>query len=174
MTHMSQNARRRGNMDNWRDAIRYCNGIPEIYLIWENNNFLSQIINELKNIITDLKFDKILTVEAKGIIFAAPISYYFEKPLVIVQKKLRIPKYNKILEQKVINRKNEEETLYIDLRNMNENENYIIIDDVIQTRASIKACLNFLNATNNRVTDILCVANLSDSDDINGIKIVSV
>ena len=160
-------------MDNWKDSIRYNNGIPEIYLIWENNNFLSQIINEFKNIITDLKFDKILTLESKGIIFAVPISYYFEKPLVIVQKRLRIPNYNNILEQKITNRNNEEETLYIDMKNMNENENYIILDDVIQTRASIKACLNFLNATNNRITDILCIANLSDCDDLNGIKIHS-
>ncbi|MBP7553331.1 MAG: hypothetical protein KA885_07875 [Spirochaetes bacterium] len=160
-------------MNNWRDALRYNNGIPEIYLIWENNNFLSQIINEFKNIIANLNFDKILTIESKGIIFAAPISYYFEKPLVIVQKKLRISNYKNILDQKIINRKNEEETLYIDLKNMRKNENYIIIDEVVQTRSSIKACLNLLNATNNRAKDILCVANLSDGDDINGIKIHS-
>ncbi len=160
-------------VENWKDEIIYYNNIPELYLIWEKKDYLNQITVELIKKIENIEFDFMLTVESKGIIFASPIANYFRKPIVIIQKKWNLPESIKKIEKDITNWRNEEETLYLNLTNIKPKQRYIFLDDVIQTKSTIKSCIEIIKESGSEIIEIYCIANITTEKEFNGIKIHS-
>lgn len=160
--------------DKWINYVYYDkkSKLIEVCKIWENNKNLYDIIKDMTGIIKDVNFDKFAVIATKGIIFGAPLSFYFKKGMILINKKDSI-KHNNKLFYSFTNWRNKADGLEIDLDNLCKNNKFIVIDDLIQTSASIKICKKLIEKSNNKVKCFLCFANLSNLDKIDNIPIYS-
>ena len=96
-------------------------------LIKDENAFKS-CIDKILEISKKINFDKIAAIEARGFLFASPLSYIVNKPLIMLRKENKLPadKYS-------INFELEYGTATLEMHkdSINKNEKILIIDDLI-------------------------------------------
>ena len=161
-------------MKNWKDFIVSNKDTSfELGNIWNHGNNLVQIIKEIDIITNHFSFDYIAGIETKGIIFASALSYKTGKPLIIFRKKGKILHTKKIFQENFINWKNKNDGIEIEEKEMLNNKNILVIDDITQTLATFIAVKKIINKTNSKISAFLSIANLSDAKEIENIKIYS-
>jgi adenine/guanine phosphoribosyltransferase-like PRPP-binding protein len=162
--------------EKWLRLLNYTQGNSvEIYNLWSKQGILKQIIDDMVSVCKDPElFDSIATIATSGIIFAAPISYLLNKPLVILRSAGSIHHTKDIFSCRFINWRNEQDGLEIDKMTLGTNIKYLLIDDLVQTAKSLIAASNIIKNNGNSIVSILCFANISITDSIDGINIKSI
>ena len=109
-------------------------------LIKDENAFKS-CIDKILEISKKINFDKIAAIEARGFLFASPLSYIVNKPLIMLRKENKLPadKYS-------VNFKLEYGTATLEMHkdSINKNEKILIIDDLIASGGSAKAAAQLI------------------------------
>ena len=104
------------------------------------------------------KPDYLAAIEARGFIFAAPLSQIFKIPLIMIRKKGKLPppviKIDYSLEYG-------KDTLEVSSSVIPKSKNILIIDDIIATGGTVNASIDLINKTGNDVIAVICLMNLN-------------
>ena len=161
-------------MINWNDKIsRFETGNVEIGNIWSEGNNLSLIVNDLCELSKDFIFDAIATIETKGIIFAAPIAAQLSKPLLIFRKKDKIFYTKEKFSVYFQNWRGIQDGIEIEKSILSNSFSILVIDDLVDKKSSYSAVHHIIKSTSSTIVGFISFANLSGSNDIDGIKMKS-
>ena len=127
-------------------------------LIKDENAFKS-CIDQILEISKKINFDKIAAIEARGFLFASPLSYIVNKPLIMLRKENKLPadKYS-------VNFKLEYGTATLEMHkdSINKNEKILIIDDLIASGGTANAAAQLIEMPGGIVSGFIFVINLFD------------
>lgn len=116
------------------------------------------IIDKAKQLYENRNISKILAVESRGFLFASALSYLLDIPIVLARKKGKLP-------GKTINESYDleygEATLEIHEDDIKNGDNVLIIDDLIATGGTLKACGSMVEKLGAKVESIFSVIGLS-------------
>ena len=83
------------------DLKKYIRSIPDypkkgilfrdITTLIKDKDAFKECIDQMSKIMEKMNFDKIAAVESRGFIFASPLSYILNKPLILIRKKNKLP-----------------------------------------------------------------------------------
>ena len=131
----------------------------DITTLIKNEEAFKETINQMTNILDKLDFDKIASIESRGFVFAAPLSFNLSKPLVLMRKKNKLPaeKYSVDFELEY-----GKATLEIHKDSISKNDKVIIIDDLIATGGTAEAAAKLIEISGGKVACFVFVINLFD------------
>tara|TARA_B110000014_G_C19732707_1_gene382537 strand:- start:62 stop:589 length:528 start_codon:yes stop_codon:yes gene_type:complete len=131
----------------------------DITTLIKNEEAFKETINQMTNILDKLDFDKIASIESRGFVFAAPLSFNLSKPLVLMRKKNKLPaeKYSVDFELEY-----GKATLEIHKDSISKNDKVIIIDDLIATGGTAEAASKLVEKSGGKIASFVFVINLFD------------
>lgn len=114
-------------------------------------------IDEMKKALENTQFDVIAAAESRGFIFAAPLAYFFKKPLVLVRKKGKLPRETVSTSYQL-----EYGTAEIEMHtdSIKAGQRVVIIDDLIATGGTIKASAELVEKLGGSVAKMLFLIEL--------------
>ena len=165
---------------NLRDYIRNIPDFPrkgilfrDITPLLSNPDAFDWAISEMVGIAKDLKPDVIVGIESRGFIFAIPISMNLSLPFVPVRKKGKLP-------YKTLSASYEleygEDKLEIHNDALSSGSRVLIVDDLIATGGTIKACSELVGALGGNIVGVVTLIDLVDVRDegcISGLSVRS-
>tara|TARA_B100000470_G_C19627466_1_gene318283 strand:- start:95 stop:607 length:513 start_codon:yes stop_codon:yes gene_type:complete len=165
---------------NLRDYIRNIPDFPrkgilfrDITPLLSNPDAFDWAISEMVGIAKDLKPDVIVGIESRGFIFAIPISMNLSLPFVPVRKKGKLP-------YKTLSASYEleygEDKLEIHNDALSSGSRVLIVDDLIATGGTIKACSELVGALGGNIVGVVTLIDLVDVRDegcISGLSVKS-
>lgn len=90
-------------------------------------------------------FDKIVAIDATGFILGASASTMLKKGLILIRKGGKIPLDNtRKSDKEFIDYTGNKKSLEIDICMINKDENYLIIDDWVETGSQVKAAIKMI------------------------------
>jgi adenine phosphoribosyltransferase len=128
------------------------------------NDFIS---NKLTKYTSESFADKIIGIDARGFIFAGPIAYNTNTPLVLARKKDKLP--GEIV-SKTYDLEYGTSTIEMQKDSINKKDNVIIIDDLCATGGTILATMDIVKNLKARVIAVLCIIDLPELGGSNKIK----
>ena len=151
------------------DLKKYIRSIPDypkkgilfrdITTLIKDENAFKSCIDQILEISKKINFDKIAAIEARGFLFASPLSYIVNKPLIMLRKENKLPadKYS-------VNFKLEYGTATLEMHkdSINKNENILIIDDLIASGGTAKAAAQLIEMPGGIVSGFIFLINLFD------------
>ena len=166
---------------NLRDYIRNIPDFPrkgilfrDITPLLSSPDAFDWAISEMVGIAKDLKPDVIVGIESRGFIFAIPISMNLSLPFVPVRKKGKLP-------YKTLSASYEleygEDKLEIHNDALSSGSRVLIVDDLIATGGTIKACSELVGALGGNIVGVVTLIDLVDVRDegcISGLSVRSV
>ena len=151
---------------NLKDYIRSIPDYPkkgilfrDITTLIKNEKAFKEAINQMTNILNELDYDKIASIESRGFIFASPLAYNLSKPLVLMRKKNKLPAEKYSVDFKLEYGK---ATLEVHKDSISKNEKVIIIDDLIATGGTAEAASKLVEKSGGKVAAFIFVINLFD------------
>ena len=153
------------------DLKKYIRSIPDypkkgilfrdITTLIKDENAFKSCIDKMLEISKKINFDKIAAIEARGFLFASPLSYIVNKPLIMLRKENKLPadKYS-------VNFKLEYGTATLEMHkdSINKNENILIIDDLIASGGTANAAAQLVEMPGGIVSGFIFLINLFDLD----------
>ncbi len=146
------------------NAIRKVENFPkpgilfyDITSIFTNVEAFKYIIDKAFDLHKDKKIDAILAVESRGFIFASPLAYKLDIPLVLARKAGKLP--GKTLKQSYALEYGEA-TLEVHVEDIKKGWNILIIDDLVATGGTLKACIGLIEKLQANVSGIFGVIGL--------------
>jgi len=151
------------------DLKKYIRSIPDypkkgilfrdITTLIKNQNAFKECIDQMSKMLDKLNYDKIASIESRGFVFAAPLSYNLSKPYVLLRKKNKLPseKYSVDFELEY-----GKATLEIHKDSISSKEKVIIVDDLIATGGTAEAAAKLVEKSGGEVSAFLFVINLFD------------
>ena len=130
----------------------------DITTLLENSDAFKLIIDELAKPYESAGIAKVVGIDARGFLLAAPLAYKLGCGLAIVRKKGKLPYETLSAEYEL-----EYGTDKIEMHNdtLKPGELTIIIDDVLATGGTMKACLDLVNQSQAQIAGIGFLAELS-------------
>jgi len=129
----------------------------DVTSIFTNNDAFKWVVDKATQIYKDKKIDLLLAVESRGFLFAAPISYNLGVPLALARKAGKLPggtiKESYKLEYG-------EATLEVHKEDIKKDSRVLIIDDLIATGGTLKACASMVEKLGAKVAGIFGVIGL--------------
>jgi len=114
-------------------------------------------IDGFKEILEKVEFDAIAATESRGFIFGAPLAYHFNKPLVLIRKKGKLPRET-ISREYALEYGTAEIEMHTD--SIKKGQRVVLIDDLIATGGTIKACAELVEELGGEIVKILFVMEL--------------
>jgi adenine phosphoribosyltransferase len=149
------------NLDN---AIRKIKDFPkpgilfyDITSIFTNSEAFKWVVDRSMEIYKNARIDAILAVESRGFLFAAPLAYKLGIPLILARKAGKLP--GKTIKQSYALEYGEA-TLEIHVEDIKSGSNVLIIDDLIATGGTLKACISMIEKNGAKVAGIFGVIGL--------------
>ena len=153
------------------DLKQYIRSIPDypkkgilfrdVTTLIKDENAFKSCIDQILEISKKINFDKIAAIEARGFLFASPLSYIVNKPLIMLRKENKLPadKYS-------VNFKLEYGTATLEMHkdSINKNEKILIIDDLIASGGTANAAAQLIEMPGGIVSGFIFVINLFDLD----------
>ena len=154
---------------NLRDYIRNIPDFPrkgilfrDITPLLSNPDAFDWAISEMVGIAKDLKPDVIVGIESRGFIFAIPISMNLSLPFVPVRKKGKLP-YQTLSASYEL--EYGEDKLEIHNDALSSGSRVLIVDDLIATGGTIKACSELVGALGGNIVGVVTLIDLVDVRD---------
>ncbi len=151
------------------DLKKYIRSIPDypkkgilfrdITTLIKDKNAFKSCIDKITEVSKKIEFDIIATVESRGFIFAAPLSYNVDKPLCLLRKKNKLPaeKFSVDFELEY-----GAATLEVHKDSIKKNQKVLIIDDLIATGGTSIAAAELVELSGGKVSGFIFVINLFD------------
>ena len=151
------------------DLKKYIRSIPDypkkgilfrdITTLIKDKDAFKECIDQMSKIMEKMNFDKIAAVESRVFIFASPLSYILNKPLILIRKKNKLPAetFSEDFELEY-----GKATVEIHKDSIKKNEKTIIVDDLIATGGTAKATAKLVEKTGGKVESFIFVINLFD------------
>jgi adenine phosphoribosyltransferase len=151
-----------------KDLIRTIPDFPQkgimfrdVTSLFNSNSGITLVRDEMKESVNNnnLKFDKIVAIEARGFILGALLANLYQKPLVLARKPGKLPgetfQVNYSLEYG-------ENILCIQISDIQKEDKVFIVDDLIATGGSAKAVQDIVESLGGKVTAFYFLIELDD------------
>ena len=139
----------------------------DITTLIKNKEAFRETINQLSNLASKIKFDKLVAIESRGFIFASTLSYNLSKSLILMRKKGKLPSdtfsQDFILEYG-------KTTIEVHKDSINKNDSVVIIDDLIATGGTSEAAAKLVEKSGGKVAGFIFVINLYDLGGVKKLK----
>lgn len=149
------------NLDN---VIRKVKDFPkpgilfyDITSIFLHNDAFKWVIDKAASLYKGKKIDMLLCVESRGFIVAAALSYKLSIPFVLARKKGKLP--GATISQSY-SLEYGEATLEVHKEDIKPNMNVLIIDDLIATGGTLKACASMVEKLGAKVAGFFAIIGL--------------
>jgi adenine phosphoribosyltransferase len=149
---------------NLDSAIRKIKDFPkpgilfyDITSIFTNPEAFKWVVDRSEQLYKNSGIDTILAVESRGFLFAAPLSYKLSVPLILARKAGKLP--GKTIKQSYALEYGEA-TLEIHMEDLKPGSKVLIIDDLIATGGTLKACASMVERSGAKVSGIFGVIGL--------------
>jgi adenine phosphoribosyltransferase len=129
----------------------------DITSVIENVDGFRLSINELMELLSNVEFDKLVTLESRGFIFGAPIAYEMEKPMVLVRKKGKLPRET-ISQDYGLEYGNA--TIEIHKHSINPGDRVVLLDDLIATGGTLEAAGKLVEKLGGQVVKVVALVEL--------------
>ena len=139
----------------------------DITTLIKNKEAFRETINQLGNLASKIKFDKLVAIESRGFIFASALSYNLSKSLILMRKKGKLPSdtfsQDFILEYG-------KTSIEVHKDSINKNDSVVIIDDLIATGGTSEAAAKLVEKSGGKVAGFIFVINLYDLGGVKKLK----
>jgi len=139
----------------------------DITTLIKNKEAFRETINQLGNLASKIKFDKLVAIESRGFIFASALSYNLSKSLILMRKKGKLPSdtfsQDFVLEYG-------KATIEVHKDSINKNDSVVIIDDLIATGGTSEAAAKLVEKSGGKVAGFIFVINLYDLGGVKKLK----
>ena len=139
----------------------------DITTLIKNKEAFRETINQLSNLASKIKFDKLVAIESRGFIFASTLSYNLSKSLILMRKKGKLPSdtfsQDFVLEYG-------KATIEVHKDSINKNDSVVIIDDLIATGGTSEAAAKLVEKSGGKVAGFIFVINLYDLGGVKKLK----
>ena len=129
-------------------------GRADIREIFENPKVFSNLIKDMIKLFKDIKFDKVIGIDALGFVLASPIALKLKKPLVFVRKEGKLPGLKKDKARISFIDYQKRKTMEILKKSINKNERVLIVDEWIETGGQVKAIIGLIESLGGKVAGI--------------------
>lgn len=136
------------NVADLRDAVRTVADYPnpgvtfyDITSLLEQPDYFQSIVNEGCRWVDKAQVDKIVSVDARGFLYGAPIAYALGLPLALVRKNNKLPGPTL---RKSFTTEYSTEIIEVQKGDVKAGERVVIIDDIIATGGTLKAVAELL------------------------------
>ncbi|OGM20717.1 hypothetical protein A2714_03475 [Candidatus Woesebacteria bacterium RIFCSPHIGHO2_01_FULL_38_9] len=147
---------------NLKIFVRSGKGAADITPLLRDNEAFAELINRLAGKILDLDFDKIVCIEGRGFLLGSAVAFKLGKGLVPIRTAGKLK--NETLSVDYIDYSGSKKTLEINKDTLNEGEKVVIIDDWVQTGATLKSAIKLVESLRGNIVGI--VVFMDDSNDV--------
>lgn len=112
-------------------------------ILWEKPERVQAVVGEFQEMFSDIEFDIITSVEARGFILGGLFAAILEKPFLTIRKFKPIYQQLSGWQQNYKNWKGQAESLYL-FQNLFAGQKAMLIDDLIQTGNSLRAAQSLM------------------------------
>ena len=116
-------------------------------------------VEKMAELLENVDFDVIAGTESRGFIFGAPIAYKLKKPFVPVRKKCKLPRET-VSKTYALDYGTAEIEIHKDA--IAPGQRVVIIDDLIATGGTVKACAELIEELGGTVEKMVFLIELSD------------
>ena len=131
----------------------------DITTLLKNSGAFRAAIDEFVNRYKDIKIDKIVAIESRGFIIAAPLAYLLNVGLVLIRKPGKLP-------SKTINQDYELEygtdRIEVHTDAINKGDKVLIVDDLIATGGTAEATVKLVKKMHGEIIECCFVIDLPD------------
>ena len=131
----------------------------DITTLLKNSGGFRAAIDEFVNRYKDIKIDKIVAIESRGFIIAAPLAYLLNVGLVLIRKPGKLP-------SKTIDQDYELEygtdRIEIHMDAINKGDKVLIVDDLIATGGTAEATVKLVKKMRGEIIECCFVIDLPD------------
>ncbi|SPY46585.1 Adenine phosphoribosyltransferase [Peptoniphilus harei] len=169
-----------GEIMELKDTIRAIEDYPkegvifrDITTLLKDKDAFKKSVDEMAEKIDD-DVDKIIGIEARGFIFGAALAYKLNKGFIPVRKPGKLP-WDKISESYDL--EYGEDSIEIHKDALEPGEKVVIVDDLLATGGTSKACLKLVRSLGGEVSSLVFLAELEGlkgRDELKGEKVHSV
>lgn len=163
-----------------KDTIRAIENYPkdgiifrDITTLLKDKDAFKRAVDEMATKI-DKDVDKIIGVEARGFIFGAALAYKLNKGFVPARKPGKLP-YDKLIESYELEYGKDSIEIHKDA--INPGEKIVIVDDLLATGGTSKACVDLVKRLKGEVSSIVFLIELLDlkgRETLKGVKVESI
>ncbi|MCX7905117.1 MAG: adenine phosphoribosyltransferase [Elusimicrobiales bacterium] len=125
----------------------------------ENHKIFKKTILHLKNYYSNKKISKVIGIEARGFIIAAPLALEIKAGFVPVRKKGKLPYKTQSITYKL---EYGVDTLQIHSDAIKKGENVLIVDDVLATGGTAKAVCELVEKLGGNIVSIFMLIELEE------------
>lgn len=127
---------------------------------------LSIITDTFAEYLLNLQFDKILTVESSGIVFATALSLKLNKPFIFIKKKKPVTMTDYVKTESFSFTKKIKTELFISTKCISKGETVVVVDDFYANGDTHKAISDLSNKIGFNIYKYLVVINKSENKEI--------
>lgn len=129
----------------------------DITTVLQDKDGFKLAIDGFLKLLENVDFDVIAGAESRGFIFAAPLAYLLNKPFVLIRKKGKLPRETVSKEYAL-----EYGTAEIEMHKdaIKKGQKVVIIDDLIATGGTVKACCELVEDLGGKVEKLLFLLEL--------------
>lgn len=131
----------------------------DITTLLKDIDAFNESIERMAEIIKEKKVDKIIGIEARGFIFAAPIAYKLKVPLNLIRKPGKLPAETVSESYKL---EYGENTIEIHKDAITKGDKVVICDDLLATGGTAKASAKLVTRLGGEVVSLLFLVELTD------------
>lgn len=151
---------------NLKEVIRNVPDFPrkgiqfkDITTLIQNPEAFKIVIEWMTSLYKDIQVDKIIVVESRGFIFGAPLAIELNAGMVLVRKKGKLPAETISVKYQL---EYGEDILEMHKDAIVPEEKVVIVDDLLATGGTTKACIEILNKVPANIVGIAVLIELVD------------
>ena len=106
-----------------------------------------------------MQFDKVAAIESRGFVFASAVSYFLNKPFILLRKKNKLPGETYSVDFTL---EYGDATIEVHKDSISKGEKVLVIDDLIATGGTADAAAKLIGKSGGNVAGFVFVINLFD------------
>ena len=139
----------------------------DITSLIRNTTVFKIVIDEIIKVAKEKKINKVVGIDSRGFIFAAPIAYKMKIPLILVRKKGKLPSSSYKVKYAL---EYDFDILEINKDSINKTDRIMVIDDLIATGGTAVATSKLISKSSSKKIEFVFVIELEDLPGVAKIK----